>query len=124
MRFIFVFSILFLLVGCPATLRIYIHNKGDSILTYHSNFGPREAVEIRPGRTKYFSARPDLDVCVEIDVDERKVFFLFPRESSFAWRSASYGVRLDTYFQYDRLFVRNETAQWVRVDEAESCDAA
>ena len=113
-----------LLSACPPVVRIYVHNESESVLTYYSPLPTGTPIVIRPGRTKYFGARPDIGACAEIDLDSRKVFFVIRNDYFSSAKHKGYGLRLDLVYEDAGLFLRQGDDQTVRISEVSSCDDA
>ena len=111
-----------LLSACPPVVRIYVHNDSESVLTYYSPLPTATTIVIRPGRTKYFGARPDISACAEIDVGGRKAFFAIQNYLFSAAKHKGYGARLDVVYQDAGLFLHQGDEQPVRIAEVPSCD--
>ena len=113
-----------LLSACPPVVRVYVHNESGSVLTYYSQLSTANPIVIRPGRTKYFGARPDIDACAEIDVDGRKAFFVIQNDLFSYAKHKGYGARLDVVYQDGSLFLRQGDEESARISEVPSCDDA
>jgi len=124
MRHIALVLILAVLSGCPGQSRIYVHNKGEVILTYlYSWHGPKPVI-VKPGRTKHFVLSFTQNTCFNIEVGSEHRSYQLPEEPWKYFESKGYGGRLDAFFEYGKFFVQAESTEWIELTRVVSCNDA
>ena len=109
------------LAGCPAYLKIYIHNNSDNIIHVESLRVQNKVTTIRAGRAKKIQNGSLDSVCFELSVGSTVWIYSIDPNSGPYIDSTAYGGRLDFYFVDDAMYVRSNTGERLEISVQTQC---